>query len=55
LLVTDLFHPIDGFSVQGFLKGDVAPAHQIVAVNNQEDEVDEFLRGTVDVAIKILS
>jgi hypothetical protein len=33
----------------------VAPAHQIVAINNQEDEVDEFLRGTVDVAIKILS
>jgi hypothetical protein len=33
----------------------VAPAHQIVAANNQEDEVDEFLRGTVDVAIKILS
>ena len=23
LLVTDLFHPIDGFSVQGFLNGDV--------------------------------
>jgi hypothetical protein len=33
----------------------VAPAHQIVAANNQGDEVDEFLRGTVDVAIKILS
>jgi hypothetical protein len=33
----------------------VAPAHQIVAANNQEDEVDEFLRGTADVAIKILS
>ena len=33
----------------------VAPAHQIVAANNQEDEVDEFLRATVDVAIKILS
>ena len=33
----------------------VAPANQIVAANNQEDEVDEFLKGTVDVAIKILS
>jgi hypothetical protein len=33
----------------------VAPAHQIVAANNQEDELDEFLRATVDVAIKILS
>ncbi len=33
----------------------VAPANQIVAANNQEDEVDEFLEGTVDVAIKILS
>jgi hypothetical protein len=33
----------------------VAPAHQIVAANNQKDEVDEFLRAAVDVAIKILS
>jgi hypothetical protein len=33
----------------------VAPAHQIVAANNQKDEVDEFLRSAVDVAIKILS
>jgi hypothetical protein len=33
----------------------IAAAHQIVAANNQEDEVDEFLRATVDVAIKILS
>jgi len=33
----------------------VAPAHQIVAANNQKDEVDEFLKVAVDVAIKILS
>jgi hypothetical protein len=33
----------------------VAPAHQIVTANNQKDEVDEFLKVAVDVAIKILS
>jgi hypothetical protein len=33
----------------------IAPAHQIVAANNQKDEVDEFLKVAVDVAIKILS
>ena len=32
----------------------IAPAHRIVAANHQENEVDEFLRATVDVAIKIL-
>jgi hypothetical protein len=33
----------------------VAPAHQIVAANHQENEINEFLWATVDVAIKILS
>ena len=33
----------------------IAPAHQIVEANNQKDEVDEFLKVAVDVAIKILS
>src|SRR5262245_29005591 len=33
----------------------VAPAHQIVAADNQRAETDEFLRAAVDVAIKLLS
>jgi hypothetical protein len=33
----------------------VAPAHQIVAVNNQKAETDEFLKAAIDIAIKILS
>jgi hypothetical protein len=33
----------------------VAPAHRIVAANNQKDAAEEFLKAAVDVAIKILS
>jgi Family of unknown function (DUF5996) len=33
----------------------VAPAHQIVAANNQKAAAEEFLKAAVDVAIKILS
>jgi Family of unknown function (DUF5996) len=33
----------------------VAPAHQIVAANNQKDKVDDFLKASVDAAIKIWS
>ncbi|MGH6837456.1 MAG: DUF5996 family protein [Methylocella sp.] len=32
----------------------VAPAHQIVAANNQQAAADEFLQTVIDVAIKIL-
>jgi hypothetical protein len=33
----------------------VAPAHRIVAANNQKAAAEEFLKAAVDVAIKILS
>ncbi|MGB6325783.1 MAG: DUF5996 family protein [Methylocella sp.] len=33
----------------------VAPAHRIVAANNQKAAADEFLKAAMDVAIKILS
>ena len=33
----------------------IAPAHRIVAANNQEAEAEQFLKAAVDVATKILS